>query len=309
MKIADNSKFIAGDEISFALERGDPVVALESTVITHGLPYPANLELALDMENIVRSSGAVPGTIAVLDGVIRIGLTERELGRLANEAGMLKIGARDLGIAVSKKWSGGTTVAGTIFCAFHAGIDVFATGGIGGVHRGKGVDISADLVQLSRAPVIVVCSGAKAILDLPATVEFLETYGVPVIGYRTFEFPAFYSVKSGIKLESSAGNVGEIAQIALQMRNLNSKSSLLVLNPPPAEFAVSCEEIEQAVNDSIRQAEKEGISGKEVTPYLLEKVAEKTSGESLAANLGLLKNNAKLAAEIAIAYRHIKKLN
>ena len=305
MKIAGNTNFIASNEISFALVNGDPVVALESTVITHGLPYPANLELAKELKSIVQSMGAIPGMIALLDGVIRLGLNDSELTRLAGESGMRKISARDLGVAVSQNWSGGTTVAGTIYCAHLAGIKVFATGGIGGVHLGPGFDISADLLQLSRTPIIVICSGAKAILDLRATVELLETIGVPIIGYRTYDFPAFYSTRSGIRLESSAETAEEIAEIADQMWNLNSTSALLVANPPPAEYAVSFEEIERAVNESVKEAEREGISGKEVTPYLLERVADKTSKRSIKANLELLKNNAKTAASIAIAYSHL----
>jgi len=309
MNIAEGTNFIANDEISIALGRGEPVVALESTVITHGLPYPANLELARDMERVIRSSGAVPGTIALLDGQIRLGLAESELTRLASEGGMRKIGARDLGFAVHNKWSGGTTVAGSIFCAHAAGIKVFATGGIGGVHRGVGADVSADLIQLSRTPIIVVCAGAKAILDLPATVEYLETHGVPVIGYRTSDFPAFYSQNSGLKLECSAESPAEIAEIALEMGSLGLKSALLVVNPPPAESALPFEEIDAVVNEAVEEAEREGISGKDVTPYLLGKVAEKTSGASIKVNLALLKNNAKLAAEISIAYRHALKSN
>ncbi len=302
MNIAESTNFIASEEINIALDRGRPVVALESTVITHGLPYPANLELALDMERVIRSSGAVPGTVALLDGQIRLGLAESELNRLASESGMHKIGACDLGFAVYNKWSGGTTVAGTIICAHAAGIKVFATGGIGGVHRGEGADVSADLIQLSRTPIIVVCAGAKAILDLQATVEYLETHGVPVIGYRTTDFPAFYSVKSGIGLECSAESPEEIAEIALKMGSLGLNSALLVVNPPPAESALPFEEINAVINDAVEEAEREGISGKEVTPYLLGKVAEKTSGASVKVNLALLKNNAKLAAEISIAY-------
>lgn len=304
------STFLLTDgEVRDALEHNQPVVALESTVITHGLPYPQNRDTALQMEQEVRLMGAIPATVAVMDGVIRVGLESQEIERLSSCKDFRKISARDLPSAITMEWSGGTTVAGSIYCANIVGIQVLATGGIGGVHRGGGLDISADLVQLSRTPIIVVCSGAKAILDLSTTMEVLETFGIPVVGYQTDELPAFYSRSSGIQLETRAESVEEIASLAINQWKLGIESAVLVVNPAPREIEVHADIINKAVEEALNEAKNEHITGKQVTPFLLEKVSELTSGESLQANLGLLTNNARLASEIAVAYSHLSMPN
>lgn len=284
-----------------ALFSGRPVVALESAVITHGLPYPHNQRLALEMEDTIRQQNAEPATIAVLDGKIRVGLSPAEIERLAQMKHCRKISRRDFGIALSQGESGGTTVAGTLFAAHQAGIRVFATGGIGGVHRNAPFDVSADLHELSRTPLVVVCAGAKAILDLPATLEVLETLGVPVIGYQSEEFPAFYSRQSGLKVNLACQNASEIARAALAHWGAGIHSAVLVANPPPAEHALAADEIENIIQQAVREAEQMGIRGAAVTPYLLEKVNQLTGGASLQANLALLLSNGRLAAEIALA--------
>lgn len=282
-----------------ALFSGKPVVALESAVITHGLPYPHNQQLALHMEETIRLQNAEPATIAVLDGKIRVGLTAPEIERLAKMKHVRKISRRDFGIALARGESGGTTVAGTLFAAHQAGIRVFATGGIGGVHRNAPFDVSADLHELSITPLIVVCAGAKAILDLPATLEVLETFGVPVIGYQSDEFPAFYSRQSGLKVNLVCQNAAEIAQVALAHWGAGVHSAILVANPPPAEKALPADAIENIIHQAVQEAEQLGIRGSAVTPYLLEKVNQLTGGASMQANLALLLNNGRLAAEIA----------
>lgn len=290
------------DEVKTAITTGKPVVALESTVITHGLPRPQNLQLAQDMEAAVRSAGATPATIAVLDGAVHVGLTAAELERIAlHEEGMRKISRRDFGIALARGESGGTTVAGTALVANLAGIRVFATGGIGGVHRGSNFDISADLLELGRTPVVVVCAGAKAILDLPATLEVLETQGVPVIGYQTVDFPAFYSVSSGLKVTVRADTPAEIAAIA-RRHWIMGKSAVLVGNPPPTEAALPAGEIEGVIQQALAEAENRHVHGAALTPFLLERVSQLSGGKSLRANLALLLNNADLAARIACEF-------
>jgi len=301
MKIEPETKISISEEVSNAIEQDQPVVALESTVISHGLPYPHNRDVALEMEREIRLIGAVPATIGVLDGRIRIGLVENEIERLAAGKNLTKISVRDISLAIANSWSGGTTVAGTIFFARKAKIRIFATGGIGGVHRGHNYDISADLIQLSKTPIIVVCSGAKAILNLQATIEYLETFSIPVIGYQTNELPAFYSRSSGIYVDARADTVDEIVEIARTNWGLGLENSILVVNPPPVETEISSKQINHAVEQALAEAEQDHINGKNVTPYLLQKVAEKTSGESMRANLGLLKSNARLAGMIAIA--------
>jgi pseudouridylate synthase len=290
--------FVLSSEILRARALGLPVVALESTVITHGLPYPDNLELARQMEEEVRSHACVPGTIAVLDGKICIGLNSTQLERLAGDQGLLKISTRDFGPALARGKSGGTTVAGTVFAARRAGIRVFATGGIGGVHRNAPFDVSADLAVLASVPVLVVCAGAKAILDLPATLEKLETLGVPVIGYQTNEFPAFYSRSSGLKLATRADTAEAVAGIARSHWDLELTSALLLVVPPPEEAALPKEDVEKAIEQAMAEM-GEKISGQAVTPFLLSRVSELTHGASLNANLALLKNNAKVAAQVA----------
>lgn len=291
-------------ELVQARKLGLPVVALESAVITHGLPYPNNLNLARDLEMEVRTQKAVPATIAILDGRIRIGLAQAELERLATERQVRKISRRDFGVAVAKKECGGTTVAGTLIVAKAAGIQVFATGGIGGVHRQAPFDISADLPELGHSPVVVVCSGAKAILDLPATLEYLETMGVPVIGFQTDEFPAFYSRTSGLKVTATAESPQEVAAIARAHWATGLESALLLVVPPPVEYALPQPEIERIIRKALAEAQAQKISGAAVTPFLLSKVSELSGGASLRTNLALLKNNANLAAQVA---RHLAK--
>jgi pseudouridine-5'-phosphate glycosidase len=289
---------IAGP-VAQAVQTGAPVVALESTVLTHGLPYPQNLALAGQMEAQVSAGGALPATIAVLEGEIWVGAEAAQLERLVRMPHLHKISSRDLGAAVSLKWSGGTTVAGTMVAAYQAGIRVFATGGIGGVHRGAPFDISADLPQLAGKPMIVVCAGAKAILDLPATLEYLETFAVPVVGYRTDEFPAFYSRESGLPVSARAESPAEIAALAKAHWALGMPGAVLVTNPPPPEAALPVEAVEGAIRQALEEAQQAHITGQAVSPFLLERVRDLTGGASLEANLALLLNNARLAAEIA----------
>lgn len=286
-------------EISRALDIGAPIVALESTVITHGLPQPQNLQLARDMEKQVRDHGATPATIALLDGKIRIGLSDQELVRLSESDSALKVSHRDFAAAIVKKANGGTTVAGTMFAANMAGIKVFATGGIGGVHKESPFDISTDLRSLAEIPTIVVCAGAKAILDLPATLEVLETMGVPVVGYRTDEFPAFYSRKSGLNVSARLDSPKEIADFAKAHWELGMKSGILVANPIPEAESIPTSEMEPIIAKASAEAVAQGIHGQALTPFLLSRIGELTKGKSLKANLALLLNNARLAAEIA----------
>jgi pseudouridine-5'-phosphate glycosidase len=286
-------------QVAQALEARQPIVALESTVVTHGLPFPENLELARDMEAEVRAGGATPATIALLDGKIHVGVGDEELERLARGGGMHKISTRDFGIAIAKGWSGGTTVAGTMLAAHQVGIRVFATGGIGGVHRGAPFDISADLLQLAHTPMIVVCAGAKAILDLSATLEYLETCAVPVLGYQTDEFPAFYSRTSGLKVGLRIDSPEEAATIAKDHWKFGLLSAVLVAVPLPEEIALPVESVEGAIQAALQEAGERGIRGQEVTPFLLQRVSELSGGASLRANLALLRNNARLGAQIA----------
>jgi pseudouridine-5'-phosphate glycosidase len=286
-------------EIGEALSNRRPVVALETAVVTHGLPYPENLELAQTMEKTVRQSGAIPATIGVIDGNIRVGLEQEALERLANGKGLLKISRRDFAQAVALNASGGTTVAGTLIVARMARIQVFATGGIGGVHRQAPFDISPDLPELGRSPLVVVCAGAKAILNLPATLEVLETNGVPVLGFGVDEFPAFYARHSGLPVQYQVNSVEAIVAIAKAHWQLGMKSAILVVVPPPEEVALNEDAMEAAITTALEEAHQQGISGQAVTPFLLGRMAELTAGESLRANLALLENNARIAAQIA----------
>jgi pseudouridine-5'-phosphate glycosidase len=297
------SSIVIHPRVFEALASNKPVVALESTVITHGLPYPENLGLACDMESEVLKHGAIPATMAVLDGRICVGLEPAQLESLARGKVMRKISTRDFAPAVAQKASGGTTVAGTLLVASAAGLRVFATGGIGGVHREAPFDVSADLTQMARTPMVVVCAGAKAILDLPATLEMLETLGIPVVGYRTDEFPAFYSRSSGLGVSARAETPQEIADIARAHWNL-MESAVLVVNPPPEDEALSREVAEGAIQKALEEAHQQGIHGQAVTPFLLRRVSELTDGASLRANLALLLNNARLAAQIACQLGH-----
>jgi pseudouridine-5'-phosphate glycosidase len=283
-----------------ALRSSLPVVALESTVITHGLPRPKNLELAREMERMIHENGATPATIAVIEGMVRIGLSEPELERLANEDHPRKISRRDFATAIIKKEYGGTTVAATMFAAHKVGIQVFATGGIGGVHDKQTLDISTDLQSLGDTPLIVVCAGAKAILDLPATLEYLETMSVPVIGYGTDEFPAFYSRKSGFPVSVRLDSPFEIVEFAKAHWELGMKSGLLVCQPLSIEEEIPYEKLENAILQARTEARDQGIRGQPLTPFLLSRLEELSSGASLKANLALLLNNGRLAAQIAV---------
>lgn len=294
-------------DVSRAMRANLPIVALESTVITHGLPRPQNLELAQNMERAVRDEGATPATIAFLDGYLHIGLSSAELERLANEKETYKVGPRDFATVITNEACGGTTVAGTMLACKHAGIKVFATGGIGGVHRESSFDISADLQALATIPMIVVCAGAKAILDLPATLEYLETMNVPVVGYGTDDFPAFFSRESGLDVSAQIDTPEDIVEFAREHWKTGLQSAVLVANPLPAGEAVPKSEMEPIIEKASKEAREEGIHGKEVTPFLLQRINELTKGKSMRANLALLLNNARLAARIARAWRMSEK--
>ena len=289
------------DEVREALDAGRPVVALESTLIAHGLPHPRNLEVARALEGEVRAGGAVPATIAVLEGVPTVGLSDAELERIASTPGVAKLSTRDLAVAVGRKRDGATTVAATMGLAARAGVSVFATGGIGGVHRGEPRDESADLAELARTPQIVVCAGAKAILDLPATREALETAGVLVAGWGTDELPAFYSRESGLGVDVRVEDAREVAVLWRAHRSLDAPGAILLCVPPPAESALPAAEIEREIGSALRRAESEGVRGKEITPFLLREVARLTGGRSLEANVALVRNNAAVAASVATA--------
>ena len=282
---------------------GKPVVALESTVLTHGLPRPQNLQLARDMEKTIRENGAIPATIAFLDGNLRVGLNDAELERLANEDNVYKVGPRDYATVMAKKANGGTTVAGTMLASKHANIKVFATGGIGGVHRDAPFDISADLQALATIPMIVVCAGAKAILDIPATLEYLETMSVPVVGYGTDEFPAFYSRESGLDVSANLATPQEIVDFAKAHWSMGLQSAVLVANPVPITDAISRSEMEPWIEQANQEAHAQGVHGKTLTPFLLQRISELTRGKSMSTNLSLLLNNAQLAAQIATSMR------
>src|SRR6185369_2984517 len=292
---------IIKNEIRVALETNRPVVALESTVIAHGLPRPQNLETAQRLENIVRAGGAVPATIAMLSGKVRVGLENSDLELLAYNDEVRKLSVRDLAIAVARGWHGATTVASTSWIAHRAGIRVFATGGIGGVHRGVLPDISADLPELERTPIIVVCSGAKIVLDLPATREWLETHGVTVVGFQCDEMPAFYSRHSGLPVDVRASSANEVVEIFNAQRDLQIDTALLLTVPVPPEFEVDAEQLRRVLNEALEKAERQGITGRDVTPFLLAQMAQFSDGATLRANISLLENNARVAGEIAKA--------
>jgi pseudouridylate synthase len=284
-----------------ALEAGRGVVALESTVIAHGLPHPRNLQVARELEDEVRAHGAVPATVGVVAGTPIVGLSAAEVERLGTAAGVLKLSTRDLAIPVARGLDGATTVAATMWLAHRAGVAVFATGGIGGVHRGDAHDVSADLTELGRTPMVVVCAGAKAILDLAATREALETAGVLVVGYGTDELPAFYSRESGLAVDVRADSAEEVAALWRAHREVAAPGAILLCVPPPPEHALPAAEVERAIGDALIAAERQGVRGKEVTPFLLASVAERTGGRSLEANVALLRNNARTAAQVAAA--------
>src|SRR5688572_8054800 len=288
-------------EVTEALTKNHPVVALESTVIAHGLPRPTNLETAQRLEQIIREAGAVPATIGILGGKLKVGLTTDEIHRLAQEDHIRKVSTRDLSIAVAERWDGATTVATTCWIANRAGIDVFATGGIGGVHRGVLPDVSADLPELARSRIVVVCSGDKIVLVLPATREWLETQGVTVVGYQCDEFPAFYSRSSGLPIDTRANSAADVVALFRAQLALKIESALLVTVPVPEEFEVPHQQLQTVLDEAIASAERNHIGGPELTPFLLSQMADRSHGSTLRANIALLENNARVAAEIAVA--------
>ncbi len=286
-------------EVKEALDTGKPVVALESTVITHGLPYPRNIETARALEQIVREKEVTPATIAIIDGVIKIGLTDIDLTRLVNAEKKYKASKCDIPYLVSKRLTAGTTVAATLYCANYAKIKVFATGGIGGVHFGNALDISADLIELANTPVAVICAGAKSILDLPRTLEFLETHSVPVIGYRTKSLPAFYTAKTNYHLSQSVEDIATLASVLNTHWDLGMRSGILITNPIPEKDEIPAEIIEPVIQNSLSAAIRNNMAGKEVTPFLLKEIADITKGRSIEANISLIKNNVTLGAALA----------
>ena len=298
-------KVILSAEVSAALAAKKAVVALESTIIAHGMAYPANVETALAVEQVVRDHGAVPATIAVLGGKLKAGLSRDEIERFGKEGpGIMKVSVRDLPFVAGRGLDGATTVAATMRIAAMAGIPVFATGGMGGVHRGAGetFDVSADLTEMTRSNIALVTAGAKAILDLPLTLERLETDGVPVIGYRTGEFPAFYSRSSGLKVPMRAETPDEVAAIMRSKWDLGLSGAVVVANPIPEGDEIPAAEIEPVIAVALAEADRLGIRGKDITPFLLSEIVQATKGRSLQANIALVKNNAKVAAEIAVAF-------
>lgn len=286
-------------EVQSALAANKPIVALESTVIAHGLPRPQNLETALRLEQIVKEAGAVPATIAILDGRLLAGLSDEQIRFVAENEEIKKVSIRDLPVAITQKWNGATTVASTIWIAYRAGIKVFATGGIGGVHRGPLPDISADLPALATTPLVVVCSGAKIVLDLAATREWLETYGITVVGYQCDEMPAFYSRRSGLPVDIRADSPDDVAEIFRAQQRLALESALLVTVPVPLEFEVPAENLERALDAALHEAESRQVGGRELTPFLLSHMAQASEGATLKANMALLENNARIASQIA----------
>lgn len=296
-------------EVQEALNEGRPVVALESTIISHGMPYPENVETALEVERIIRENGAVPATIGIIEGVPIVGMNPEEIEEFGKRKGILKASRRDVPVIMSQKAWGATTVATTMIFAAHAGIEVFVTGGIGGVHKNapQTFDISADLQELAHTDVTVVCAGAKAILDLPLTLEYLETFGVPVLGYRSDHLGAFYSSDSGLNVDYRMDSPEEVASAIWFKRKLGLKGGVLVSNPIPKEDEIPNEKINAFIDAALKDAEKNRIHGKEITPYLLSHIKEHTKGESLKANIRLVYHNAEVGAAIAKAYADIRK--
>uniref|UniRef100_UPI0038993247 pseudouridine-5'-phosphate glycosidase n=1 Tax=Peptoniphilus mikwangii TaxID=1354300 RepID=UPI0038993247 len=292
---------VISPEVQDAMDNGYPIVALESTIISHGMPYPQNLETALACERIVRENGAIPATTAIINGKIRVGLSEEELKFMATSKDIIKCSRRDYPYIIANKLNGATTVATSIITASLAGIKLLVTGGIGGVHRGaeETFDISRDLQELAGTDIVVVCAGAKSILDIGLTLEYLETFGVPVLGYKTDDMPAFYTRKSGYKLDYKMDSVAEIANTASTKWELGLSGGVLVANPIPEEDAMDENLINSAIESALKEAKEKGITGKETTPFLLGKVLEVTSGKSLVSNIALVENNAKVGAQIA----------
>ena len=294
---------VYSEEVAAAKQRGAPIVALESTIITHGMPYPGNIRMAEGVETLIRDNGAIPATIAVIHGTLHIGLEKDQLEALAQTKDAMKVSRADIAFAIAERRTGATTVAATMIAAEHAGIKVFATGGIGGVHRGaeESFDISADLTELARTGVIVVCAGAKAILDVPKTLEVLETNGVPVVTYGSEEFPAFWSRASGLKSPLTLNSPAAIANFQTTREQFGLEGGMLIANPVPEEDEIGRDEMEIYIERALSAAEEDNITGKAVTPYLLAKIFEITEGRSLDTNISLVRNNARLAAEIAVA--------
>lgn len=291
-------------EVQEAIKSNKPIVALESTIITHGMPYPDNVKMANEVSEIVRQNGACPATIAIFDGKIKIGLEDEEIEMFAKAKDVIKVSRCDLAYALSAKKMGGTTVAATMICANMANIKFFVTGGIGGVHKGfeDTMDVSADLEELSMTDVTVICAGAKSILDLPRTLEYLETKGVPVIGYKTNELPAFFTRESGYNLSLRMDSPEEIADFVHAKDNLSLKGGVLIANPIPKEYALSKDYINDIIEDALAESFKKGIHGKETTPFLLANIVERTGGDSLKSNIQLVYNNARVGSKIAVAY-------
>lgn len=297
------------EEVKVALEKKEAVVALESTIISHGMPYPKNVETALKVESIIRDNGAVPATIGIIGGRLKVGLTEDEIIHMGKAENVVKTSRRDIPFIVAKGLDGATTVASTMIIANLAGIRVFATGGIGGVHRKaqETFDISADLEELARTNVAVVCAGAKSILDIGLTLEYLETKGVPVVGYKTDELPAFYTSRSGFKVDYRVDSAEELARAIKIKWDLGLNGGLVVGNPIPKEYEIDYNTINEAIERAVREAEEKGIKGKETTPFLLAKVKEITGGESLEANIQLVYNNAKVASQLSVELSKLYK--
>ena len=295
-------------EVKKALEENRPVVALETTIISHGMPYPKNVETALKVEQVVRDNGAVPATIGIIDGNAIVGMTPEQIEEFGKREGILKTSRRDLPVIYAKKLWAATTVAATMIIANQAGIEVFVTGGIGGVHRGaqETMDISADLQELAKTNVTVVCAGAKAILDLPLTLEYLETMGVPVLGFKTNELPAFYTRRSGLHVDYKIDNYLEAARVIKEKRDNNLVGGILITNPIPEEYAMDDRIITGAINEALARMKMDKVKGKETTPYLLKTVVELTGGQSLESNIQLVLNNARVGANIAKEYCKIK---
>ncbi|NLN14596.1 MAG: pseudouridine-5'-phosphate glycosidase [Tissierellia bacterium] len=295
-------------EVKKALDEGRPVVALESTIISHGMPYPRNVETALRVEEIIRENGAIPATIAILKGKLKVGLTEEEIEYLGKAENVIKTSRRDIPFIVARKQDGATTVASTMIIAALAGIKVFTTGGIGGVHRGAetSFDISADLQELANTNVAVVCAGAKSILDIGLTLEYLETMGVPVVGFGTEEMPAFYTRRSGFNVDYRVDDPQELALAIKSKWDLGLNGGVVVANPIPEEYAMDYDIINKSIEDALKEAEEKGIKGKETTPFLLAKVKDITKGESLDANIQLVYNNARLGAKLAVELAQLR---
>jgi len=296
-------------EVKDACDQGKPLVALESTIISHGMPWPENIETAEKLEDTVRQNGAVPATIAILGGKLKAGLSRKEIEYLGKASGIVKTSRRDLPFVISKGLDGATTVASTMIIAACAGIQVFATGGIGGVHRGaeKSFDVSADLSELARTDVAVVCAGVKSILDIGLTLEYLETHGVPVAGYKTGEFPAFYTRTSGFGVDFEAGHVSEIAEALKAKWDLGLKGGMVIGNPVPEEYEMTYDVINHSIETALREAEENNIKGKEITPFLLDRIKSLTGGESLKANIELVLNNARIASQLSVHLAGIRQ--